>query len=60
MGGVLDYSFQQPRVYAIVSLAMDKALYDPLFVINSRLFTMFLESINEYLYEARQPSLIST
>ena len=54
----LDYSFQQPRVYAIVSLAMDKALYDPLFVINSRLFTMcFLESINEYLYEARLAGL---
>lgn len=54
----LDYSFQQPRVYAIISLAMDKDVYNPLFVINSRLFTMcFMESINEYLYEARLAGL---
>ena len=54
----LDYSFQQPRTYAIFSLAIDKESYDSLFVINSRLFSMcFMDSVNEYLYEARLAGL---
>ena len=54
----LDYSFRQPRTYAIFRLALDKDAYDALFVINSRLFSMcFMESVNEYLYEARLAGL---
>jgi insulysin len=54
----LDVSFQQPRMYAIISLAIDATRYDPAFVINSRLFTQcFMDSVNEYLYEARLAGL---
>ncbi len=54
----LDFSFGQPRTYAIFSLAIDKEAYDALFVINSRLFSMcFMDSANEYLYEARLAGL---
>jgi len=50
----LDDVFQQPKVYVVISLAIPASLYDVDFVIQSKLFVnCFLDSINEFLYDAR-------
>lgn len=49
----LDESFKQPKIYSIISLAVSSELYNPLFIMNTKLFCRcFLDSITEYLYEA--------
>lgn len=54
----LDKTFLQPRVYFVVSLAVEAQLYDEAFVMSSRLFAAcFLESVNELLYEGRLAGL---
>jgi secreted Zn-dependent insulinase-like peptidase len=54
----VDESFQQPKVHIVVSLAVNQDVYDATFVVNGRLFSgCFLESINEFLYEARMGGL---
>ena len=54
----LDESFNQPKAYTVISLAVSSSTYDALFVVNSKLFVnCFLDSINEYLYEARLAGL---
>lgn len=50
----LDRVFQQPKVYAIVTLAVDSEKYGPAFIVAAKLFISgFLESLNEYTYDAR-------
>ena len=54
----LDRSFSQPKAYFVTSLAIPRDKYDPSFVIASRLFaSSFLDSLNEYLYDARLAGL---
>lgn len=54
----LDKSYQQPRIYAVVSLAVPSTKYDATFVMTSRLFTScFMDSINEFIYDARLAGL---
>lgn len=54
----LDYSFQQPKIYAIFALSVPKTEYDANFVVYSKLFALvLLDSLNEYLYEARLAGL---
>lgn len=54
----LDKSFAQPKAYLVINLAISKYIYDPAIVIASRLWTScFLDSINEYLYDARLAEL---
>lgn len=54
----LDRSFAQPKAYLVVNLAISKTLYDPSIVIASRLWSScFLDSISEYLYDARLAEL---
>ena len=49
----LDQSFKQPKIYAIISLAVAAQIYNPQFIMNAKLFiSCFLDSINEFLYEA--------
>lgn len=49
----LDESFKQPKIYAIISLAVAAQIYNPHFIMNAKLFiSCFLDSINEFLYEA--------
>lgn len=49
----IDKSFSQPKVYAVLSLAIPTDVYDEKFVINSKIFSYcFLESIGEFLYDA--------
>ena len=53
-----DRSFGQPRTYAVISLAVPKAVFNPAFIMKSRLFSeCFLDSINEFLYDARLAGL---
>ena len=54
----LDRSFLQPRAYAVISLAVPADKYNAAFVVKSRLFAnCFLDSINEFLYDARLAGL---
>ncbi|KAJ1386221.1 Metalloenzyme, LuxS/M16 peptidase-like protein, partial [Ochromonadaceae sp. CCMP2298] len=54
----LDEVFEQPKVYAIIALSVPQDLYDVHFVINSKLFVnCFMDSINEFLYDARLAGL---
>jgi insulysin len=54
----LDAIFHVPKTYAIASLALDERLYDARLVIQARLFlASFVDSINEYLYQARLAGL---
>jgi insulysin len=49
----IDRVFNQPKVYAIFSLAIDEKNYDPLFIVRSKLFVeTFIDSLNEYFYDA--------
>ena len=53
-----DRSFGQPRVYMILNLALPQTQYDPAFAVQSDLFTScFLDSLSEYLYDARLAGL---
>ena len=50
----LDRSFNQPKVFAITSLAVPAAYYDTSFVIKAKLFSAcFMDSMTEFLYDAR-------
>jgi insulysin len=54
----VDKSFSQPKVYAVISLAIPKDVYDLPFVINSKIFSYcFLESLSEFLYDAHLAGL---
>jgi secreted Zn-dependent insulinase-like peptidase len=54
----LDRSFSQPKLYAIISLAAPAEKYNADFVVESRLFaSCFLDSLNEFLYDARLAGL---
>jgi len=53
-----DSAFGQPRTYAIISLAVPANKYDATFVTKAKLFSYcFLDSINEFLYDARLAGL---
>jgi secreted Zn-dependent insulinase-like peptidase len=50
----LDQYFKQPKVYAVIALALPVDKYDAKFAINAKLFAACLfENINEFLYDAR-------
>jgi insulysin len=50
----LDRSFSQPKVFAIVSLAVPSSLYNTAFVVRSKLFSAcFQDAMTEFLYNAR-------
>lgn len=54
----VDSTFEQPKAYVAISLAVPSSQYDAKFVVSSRLFSsVFQESINEYLYDARLAGL---
>lgn len=54
----IDNSFKQPKAYVVLTLAVPQSLYDVDFVVNTKLFTYsFMDSINEYLYDARLAGL---
>ncbi len=54
----LDYSFLQPRLYAVFLLAVSQSKYDASFAVNSKLFAMcFMDDMTEFLYEARLAGL---
>lgn len=54
----LDRSFNQPKVYAIVLLSASTTVYDEKYVVNAKLFNYcFMDSINEFLYDARLAGL---
>lgn len=49
----LDSVFEQPKVYSIFTLAIDREKYNASFLMKSRLFSMcLLDYLNEYLYDA--------
>lgn len=49
----VDKSFKQPKVYAVISLALSKDIYDKNFVVNAKIFSScFIESLTEYMYNA--------
>lgn len=57
----LDKSFQQPKTYAILSLAVPAALYDSRFLLQSMLFNYcFTDSISELVYDASLANLSFT
>jgi secreted Zn-dependent insulinase-like peptidase len=48
-----DRVFEQPKLFAIITLALPSAIYNSKFVVQSKIFTScLLDSINEYLYDA--------
>ena len=50
----LDRSFNQPKVFAITSLAVPASFYDTSFVVRAKLFSAcFMDSMTEFLYDAR-------
>ena len=54
----LDRSFAQPKVYAILQLAVPADRFNEDFVVRSKLFSYcFLDSLNEFLYDARLAGL---
>jgi len=54
----VDRVFGQPRVYMILNLAVPERHYTPAFAVQSDLFTScFLDSLSEYLYDARLAGL---
>jgi len=53
-----DGAFAQPRVYMILNLALPESHYTADFAVQSDLFTScFLDSLSEYLYDARLAGL---
>ena len=50
----LDRSFNQPKVFAIATLAVPTTFYDTSFVVRAKLFSAcFMDSMTEFLYDAR-------
>ena len=48
-----DKAFQQPKIYAVVSLSVPTSLYNPEFLLKARLFnSCFMDSISEFMYDA--------
>ena len=49
----LDKTFQQPKIYAVISLSVPTSLYNPEFLLKARLFnSCFMDSISEFMYDA--------
>lgn len=49
----LDESFQQPKIYTIISLAVPSSSYNAAFLLKSKLFnSCFMDSISEFIYDA--------
>ena len=54
----LDRVFSQPKVYAVFKLSVPEEKFNADFVVESKLFVnCFLDSLNEYLYDARLAGL---
>jgi len=54
----LDRSFAQPKVYAVLQLAVPADRFNEDFVVRSKLFSYcFVDSLNEYLYDAHLAGL---
>ena len=50
----LDRTFNQPKVFAITTLAVPSTFYDTSFVVRAKLFSAcFMDSMTEFLYDAR-------
>jgi insulysin len=50
----LDRTFNQPKVFAITTLAVPSSFYDTSFVVRAKLFSAcFMDSMTEFLYDAR-------
>jgi insulysin len=54
----LDRAFKQPKIYAVISLAVPSDMYDSSFLIKSKLFnSCFFDASSEFLYEANLAGL---